>query len=63
LQPIFKKGKLIYKLPAIDGIRKHLTDEIEKLPNQLKDINRGHSYPVKLSPGLKNLMAGLKIKK
>lgn len=39
LQPIFRKGKLVYPLPSIEAIQKRTQQELQKFPQALRDLN------------------------
>jgi nicotinate phosphoribosyltransferase len=52
LIPIFKKGKLVYKLPALLEIREHVKKEIDSLWEEVKRFDKPHNYYVDLSQKL-----------
>ena len=57
LVQIFKKGKLVYKLPSLEKIRKKVSQNLKKLPQKYQKIKNPSSFPVKVSEKL------LKVKK
>lgn len=52
LLPIFKSGKLVYKLPDIEKIRSYCQDEISRLWDEVLRFENPHSYYVDLSQKL-----------
>jgi nicotinate phosphoribosyltransferase len=56
LQPIFKKGKLVYNLPSILTIRDYVSKQVKYLPSKYLEINKVYKYPVKISEKLKQLI-------
>jgi len=60
LQKVVSKGRLVYKLPNLDSIKRHITKQINSLPNKLKDVNKKHEYPVSVSPKLEKIMNTLR---
>ncbi|MEC7857785.1 MAG: nicotinate phosphoribosyltransferase, partial [Bacteroidota bacterium] len=52
LIPIFKKGKLIYKTPSIEHIKKKLSGDLDLLDNSHKRLNNPHTYPVGIEENL-----------
>jgi len=60
LKPIIKKGKLVYKLPKLNQIRSYTDKQLKQLPIKLLDIEKQHSYPVKISSKLTKLFEGVK---
>lgn len=51
-QPIFKAGKLVYKLPELPKIQKYCAQEIEALWDEVKRFENPHTYYVDLSQKL-----------
>ena len=52
LVPIYKGGKLVYKLPSLMDIRKKCEDEVGHLWDEVKRFENPHRYYVDLSPKL-----------
>ncbi len=52
LIPIFKKGKLVYKMPDLLEIREHVRKEIDSLWEEVKRFDQPHNYYVDLSQKL-----------
>ncbi|WP_018478960.1 nicotinate phosphoribosyltransferase [Pontibacter roseus] len=48
LVAIFVKGELVYKLPDMEAIRTHRTEELGKLHESIKRLLNPHSYPAGL---------------
>ncbi len=61
--PIFKQGKLVYKLPNILDIQKYAKTEIERLWDEVKRFENPHSYYVDLSEKLYKIKEELLNKK
>ncbi len=57
---VIKNGKLVYPLPNLDQIKEHIKSQLKTLPKKLLDINKQHTYPVEISPKLKNLFQQVK---
>ena len=55
LQPIFKEGQLVYKMPTIEEIRQYSKNELEKLWEEILRFERPHKYYVDLSQHLWDL--------
>jgi nicotinate phosphoribosyltransferase len=53
---VIEKGKLQYKFPALDSIRKTATENLSKLPEQYKALTNAPAYPVELSQKLQVLI-------
>lgn len=53
--PIFKNGKLVYKLPDIEEIRKYCKQEVETLWDEVTRFENPHNYYVDLSQKLWDL--------
>ena len=52
LVPIFKDGKQVYELPAINDIRNHCADEIQGMWDEVRRFSNPHNYYVDLSQKL-----------
>jgi len=52
LEPIFKDGKLVYKKPLIEDIKKYCVSEMESLWDEVKRFENPHNYYVDLSQKL-----------
>ena len=52
LVPIFKKGKLIYKIPPIHKMKELLSEEMNKIDNSIKRLQNPHIYKVGLEKQL-----------
>ena len=59
LQPIFKKGKLLYKKPTISEIRAYSNAEVNKLWEESLRFEKPHKFYVDLSQNLWDLKHGL----
>lgn len=55
LKKMVIKGKSVYKLPSLDKIAKYLEKELQRMPKNLKRIDKQYFYPVKISSKLQNL--------
>ena len=62
LKKVMTKGKLTYKLPDLDSIKRNVDKQISQLPEKLKDIGKKHKYPVAISPKLNKMMNQLRKK-
>ncbi len=62
LKKIMVKGKLVYKLPDLDSLKKYTLKQLELLPNNLRDIEKKTEYKVLLSKKLKKIISGIKKK-
>jgi len=49
------KGKIIYKKPSLDRIRKAVKNNLPRFPQALKGVYSKYKYPVLISPRLKKL--------
>lgn len=56
LSKVMENGKITYNLPAIEEIRKNASENLSKLPQKHKRIERAADYSVHLSPRLKQLV-------
>lgn len=63
LRPIFRHGKLVYQSPTLEGIRSYVRKQIEVLPARLRRIDREYTFPVRVSPKLKKLLATVRSEK
>lgn len=61
--PLLKRvatgGKIIYKNPPPDRIRRFAQENLLRFPRQLKEVFPKYNYPVIISPGLKSLRYAL----
>ena len=57
---VMEKGRIIYDLPSLSKIRERFLENLNRAPDELKDIHGVHKYPVVVSPSLENLMEELK---
>jgi nicotinate phosphoribosyltransferase len=57
---MFRKGKLVYKLPKLERIRERAMAELRKLPERHKRLRNPAPYPVRISPALKRLTQELR---
>ena len=55
LVPIFKDGKLVYQLPAIQEIRTYCQEQVDLLWDEVKRFENPHTYYVDLSRRLWNI--------
>lgn len=55
LKQIFKEGKLIYKEPSLDEIRKSCLKQVDMLWDEVKRFENPHTYYVDLSENLWNI--------
>lgn len=62
LVPIMKNGKLIYKLPKIDEIQHYYLNNIKKLPENYKKLEKTNDSSLTISKRLKELTESLKKK-
>lgn len=52
LVPVFKSGRQVYKLPALDDIRRHCAAEIDGIWDEVRRFTNPHNYYVDLSERL-----------
>lgn len=52
LVPVFKSGRQVYELPALDDIRRHCAAEIEGIWDEVRRFTNPHNYYVDLSERL-----------
>ena len=55
LQPVVKKGKLVYKIPTVQQIQRTAARNISQLPEKFKDMDCKTAYPVTISKRLESL--------
>ncbi|MBO8173181.1 MAG: nicotinate phosphoribosyltransferase [Bacillaceae bacterium] len=55
LQPVFKKGKLVYDLPSLEQIRDRVKKELQAFSEEQKRLTYPHKYHVDLSEELWHL--------
>ncbi len=53
--PIFKKGKCVYKSPALKDIRQYCEEQLNKIWDEVKRFENPHEYYVDLSENLWNI--------
>jgi len=56
LAKVMEQGRIVYDLPTLDDIRNRALDNLSKLPEKYKRLEKAPHYPVILSPKLKKLM-------
>ncbi|CAN5577516.1 nicotinate phosphoribosyltransferase [soil metagenome] len=59
LQPIFRKGELVYNPPSATEIREHSKEELGRLHPGIKRLLNPHQYPVGLEQSLHQLKTDL----
>ncbi len=62
LQPIFKKGNLIYQTPSIHSIKQTAKNNINSLDNSILRFTNPHEYPVGLERDLYEMKMNLILK-
>ncbi len=62
LHPVMKNGRLIANLPGIDEIQRYYLENIKKLSDEYKKLEKVHPFGIKLSKHLRNLTNQLKSK-
>ena len=55
LQPVVKRGKIIYKIPSVQQIQKTAEKNISQLPDKFKTLDCKTKYPVTISKRLKQV--------
>ncbi len=55
LVPVFRKGRLVYKSPSLEEIRKHVRQQLDSLHPGIKRFVNPHRYPAGLELGLHEL--------
>ncbi|MBI4402268.1 MAG: nicotinate phosphoribosyltransferase [Nitrospirae bacterium] len=53
LRPVLRGGRLVGPLPSLSSVRAHAAAERAKLPSRLRGLGKAHSYPVRLSAGVR----------
>lgn len=56
---VVEKGRIVYRLPSLDNIRKITKNNLLRLPEKLRQVSVKYKYPVVISPGLKKLRKSL----
>ncbi|MCS7124510.1 MAG: nicotinate phosphoribosyltransferase [Candidatus Bathyarchaeota archaeon] len=59
LVKVMEKGRVIYNLPSLEDIRKRALDNVARLPDKYKRLQKAAKYPVRLSPKLRRLIKEL----
>ena len=59
LVPIYQKGKLVYKRPGIEEIKKYCTEQVDTLWDEVKRFDNPHNYYVDLSQKLYDIKTEL----
>ncbi len=62
LIPIMKQGNLVNQLPNLDEIKQYFLTNIEKLPNEFKDLEKSQGSNVLISKKLSDLTNSLRLK-
>jgi nicotinate phosphoribosyltransferase len=62
LTKVVNNGKIIYKAPSLEEIRKYLNVSLSVFPKEMKKVYSKYKYPVEVSPALKKLTGGLRRK-
>jgi nicotinate phosphoribosyltransferase len=57
LQLVMQNGKRVAPSPSLDDVRRHARRELERLPEPLRGLNAGTTYPVEVADELKTLAA------
>ncbi|MBU4473166.1 MAG: nicotinate phosphoribosyltransferase [Candidatus Omnitrophica bacterium] len=52
---VVEKGKIIYKFPSLDKIRRRLTENLRRMPDRLEEVCSRYKYPVVVSLQLRKL--------
>ena len=50
--PVFRNGKLVYKLPTLEEIRTYCRQQVDTLWDEVKRFDNPHTYYVDLSQRL-----------
>jgi len=56
LKTIMRNGKLVAKLPDLNGIKKYFDQQFKTIPEKLFALDKKVEYSVKISPKLQNLL-------
>ena len=59
LVPIYLKGKLVYKRPGIEEIKKYCAEQVDTLWDEVKRFDNPHNYYVDLSQKLYDIKTRL----
>ena len=59
LVPIYQKGKLVYKRPDIEEIKKYCAEQVDTLWDEVKRFDNPHNYYVDLSQKLYDIKTEL----
>ena len=59
LIPVMKEGSLITELPNLNNIQQYYNENIEKLPNKLKELKENQMFKVRISKKLSELTNSL----
>jgi nicotinate phosphoribosyltransferase len=57
IQPVMQGGRRLKPAPSLDEIRRHAKRELERLPEPLRGLRPGTTYPVEIADELKDLAA------
>lgn len=57
--PIYQKGKLVYKRPDIEEIKKYCAEQVDTLWDEVKRFDNPHNYYVDLSQKLYDIKTEL----
>ena len=57
IQPVMQGGRRLRPAPSLDDIRRHAKRELERLPEPLRRLEPGTTYPVEVADKLKQLAA------
>jgi nicotinate phosphoribosyltransferase len=56
---VVSKGKIVYRTPSLDKIRRYLKNNLTRFPEELKELYPGYKYPVIVSVQLRKLRQAL----
>lgn len=59
LKKVAERGKVIYKPPSLEAIKKFVKENLFRFSQELKEVYSGYKYPVIISPKLKELRCAL----
>jgi len=59
LKKVFDKGRVIYRAPDLEKIRRTVKDNLRRFPQPLREVYCRDKYDVEISPGLKKLQRDL----
>jgi nicotinate phosphoribosyltransferase len=57
IEQVMQGGKRLKPSPSLDEIRRHAKRELERLPEPLRRLETGMTYPVEIADELKELAA------